>query len=178
MAAFVQHQESETFACSHLRGSFRVTRPSPFPTRTAAGHQVSPHPYGLRAQEEPHRGVWCGRREERGGGGVTKEAARAEVCRFPRALWVAKMKFTSGAAWSKSRWLSVGLCLDASLYYFKWHTAADHTNLHCTPTAPLQKDTNTLTQIKTRTLSPLWWAHLGLKRGLSWSASQLRWLHK
>lgn len=68
MAAFVRHQESETFACSHLRGSFRVTRPSPFPTRTAAGHQVSPHPYGLRAQEEPHTGVWCGRRDEGGWG--------------------------------------------------------------------------------------------------------------
>lgn len=176
MAVFVQHRECEAFPCSQLRGSFHITQHPPPPTPLCCWTPSHHHP----PTWEPKRG----RTEASGVGGKRKEreqrrkTERVKACRFPRALWVAQMKFTSGAAWSKSRWLSVGLCLDASLYNFKWHTAADHTNLHCTPTSPLQKDTYTLTQIKTHTLSPLWWAYLGVKRGLAWSASQSRWLHK
>ncbi len=65
------------------------------------------------------------------------------------------MKFTSGAAWSKSRWVSVGPCLDAWLYNFKWHTAADHTSLHCTPTSPLQKHTHSYTNTEKDTHTAL-----------------------
>lgn len=52
---------------------------------------------------------------------------RVSTCRFP----LAQMRFSSGTPWSKSKWLSVGPCLDAWLYNFKWHSAADHSrNTH------------------------------------------------
>lgn len=131
MAAFVQHQESEAAPCSLLtaHGGASTSTPlrprSPQTPKLPRDTKPTSHPQRPRGRRTEAPSVGRATREsdaERGGEGSRRAAS----------LWVAQMKFTSGAAWSKSRWLSVGPRLDAWLCNFKWHTATDHTKLTCT----------------------------------------------
>lgn len=160
MAAFVQHQESETFLL--LRGSFQITCPS-LPTHTAAGHQATPSPSSQppSAWEEKHiEASGVGVQKKRGEqGSVTERLKRPRLIRSLRSLWVAKKKRKqktirircSVIKKQMSQWRP---CLDASLCYCKWHTAAVHTSPDRTPTCLLQRDENTHTHTQPSPVGP------------------------